>query len=89
MSQAFLIRIEAENYHQWRTVHDEGRSARMEYGITDGPIYHDETNTEIVMIQLNVENIERALGWFGDERFKAASERTGKVTREVWIANRK
>lgn len=89
MNQAILIRIVAENYNQWRTVHDEGRLARLEYGITDGPVYHDETDSEIVLIQLNVENIEKAQGWFNDERFKTAGKRAGKVSREIWMANLK
>jgi hypothetical protein len=89
MKQALFIRVEAENYKQWRAVHEEGHLARLEYGITDGPVYQDEANPEIVLIQLNVESMERAQGWFGDERFRSAGQRAGKVSREVWVANLK
>lgn len=86
MKQAILIRVEPENFEQWRTAHDECKQARLEYGITDGPFYHDEQNTSLVLVHLNVESMENASGWFRDPRFKAAAERAGKVSREIWFA---
>lgn len=87
MSQAILIRVEPENFEQWRTAHDECRQARSEYGITDGPFYFDEKNSKQVMVHLDVEDMERATGWFRDPRFKAAAERAGNVSRQIWIGN--
>lgn len=87
MTQAILIRVDAENYNHWRTAHDSCREARLDYGMTDGPVYRDEKNLETVLVQLNVEDMERARGWFRDERFKAAVERAGNVSRQVWFAS--
>lgn len=89
MKQSILIRVTPENFNQWRQAHDECRQARLEYGMTDGPVYRDETHSNVVLVHLDVENMEKASGWFKDERFKAAAQRAGKVTREIWLANLK
>lgn len=89
MQQSILIRVEPENFNQWRQAHDDCRAARSEYGISDGPVYRDEQNPETVLVHLNVESLETASGWFRDERFKAAAERAGKVKREIWMASLK
>lgn len=87
MAQAILIRVEPEDFNQWRTAHDECEQARKEYGITDGPFYFDEKNSKQVMVHLNVEDMEKAKGWFRDPRFVAAAERAGKVSRQIWMAS--
>ncbi|MBI2793505.1 MAG: hypothetical protein HYX66_02505 [Ignavibacteria bacterium] len=89
MKQAILIRVSPENFDQWRQAHDECMQARLEYGMTDGPVYRDEIDSNIVLVQLNVESMEKASGWFKDDRFKAAVQRAGKVTREFWNATLK
>lgn len=89
MTQSILIRVEPDHFDQWRTAHDECRTARLEYGITDGPFYFDEKNKQQVLVHLNVENMERAKGWFTDPRFIAAAKRAGKVSREIWLASAK
>lgn len=78
-----------ENFDQWRQAHDECMQARVEYGMTDGPVYRDEKDPNNVLVQLNVESMEKASGWFKDERFMAAVKRAGKVTREFWNATLK
>ncbi len=86
MKQAILIRVVPENFNQWRKAHDECQQARLEYGMTDGPVYRDEKDPEVVMVHLNVESMEKASGWFRDERFKAGVIRAGKVKREIWMS---
>jgi hypothetical protein len=86
MKQSILIRVVPENFNQWRQAHDECREARLDYGMTDGPVYRDESNPEIVLVHLDVEDMDKAKGWFKDERFKTGVERAGKVTREFWMA---
>lgn len=86
MKQSILIRVTPENFNQWRQAHDECMQARLEYGMTDGPVYQDEKDPNIVLVHLNIESMEKASGWFKDERFKAAAQRAGKATREIWIA---
>ena len=87
MQQSILIRVVPENFNQWRTAHDECREARLDYGMTDGPVYRDEKNPETVLVHLNCEDMDKAKGWFKDERFKAGVVRAGKVSREIWFAN--
>ena len=87
MQQSILIRVIPENFNQWRTAHDECREARLDYGMTDGPVYRDEKSPETVLIHLNVEDMDKAKGWFKDERFKAAAVRAGNASREIMFAN--
>jgi len=89
MQQSILIRVVPENFSQWRTAHDECREARLDYGMTDGPVYRDETDPNTVLIHLNVQNMEKAMGWFKDERFKAAIQRAGIVSREFFFTSTK
>lgn len=89
MQQSILIRVVPENFSQWRNAHDECRVARLDYGMTDGPVYRDETDPNTVLVHLNVENMDKAMGWFKDERFKAGVQRAGKVSREFMFATNK
>jgi hypothetical protein len=89
MQQSILIRVTPENFSQWRTAHDECRVARLDYGMTDGPVYRDEKDPNVVLVHLNVENMDNAMGWFNDERFKAGVQRAGKVSREILLARTK
>ena len=45
------------------------RRVMEEYGITDGPVYRDQADTNVALITLNVEDYDRAFMWFQDERF--------------------
>ena len=62
--------------------------ARLADGITDGPFYRDQQNPNTALVHLNVEDLDRAFGWFKSEEFKAAVARAGKVEREIWIAEK-
>lgn len=89
MQEAIMIRVTPEDFDVWIAEHDGQREARSEYGITDGPVYRDSDDPNTVLIHLDVEDAERARGWFQDDRFKAAVGRAGKVSREVYFARRK
>ena len=65
-----MIRVTAEDFDTWIAEHNGCQEARLEYGITDGPVYRDEQDTESVLLHLNVESFDRAKGWFQDDRFK-------------------
>ena len=84
-----MIRVTPENYEQWIREHDGCRAARTEYGMTDGPVYRDQADPKVVMVQLDCQDLERAKKWFADDRFKAAVVRAGKVHRDVFFAQPK
>ena len=86
MAKAIMIRVQPENFDVWREAHDGQREARTAYGMSDGPVYRDETDPETVLVTLNVEDIDRAREWFGSDAFKGAVERAGRVSREIWFA---
>ena len=86
MAQAIMIRVKPENFDLWRGEHDGQQDARTEYGMTDGPVYRDETDPETVLVTLLVEDMDRARQWFGSNAFTSAVERSGQVSREIWFA---
>jgi len=89
-TSVIMIRVTPEEHDRWFGEHDsaEARAGRLEYGITDGPLYRDVTDPNVVLVQLEVEDPERARGWFQDERFAAAATRAGRVQREIIIGRR-
>jgi hypothetical protein len=89
MQDAIMIRVTAEDFEAWFGIHNSAREARLEYGITDGPVYRDEADPKSVLLHLNVESFERAKGWFQDERFRTGVKRAGKVERDVYMAKLK
>lgn len=86
MAQAIMIRVQPEDFAVWRREHDGQRDARTAYGMTDGPVYRDETDAEAVLVTLLVEDMDRAREWFGSDAFKGAAQRAGSVSREIWFA---
>lgn len=86
MRQAIMIRVVPEDFDLWKKTHDEHREARLAYGMTDGPVYAEAGNPRVALVQLDVENLERAMEWFKSETFKAAVKAAGNVRREIWIA---
>ncbi len=89
MQQAILIRVTPENYEVWRKEHDGQSEARGAFGMTDGPVYRDESDPNVTLVQLNVENMERAMEWFQSDAFKQAAQRAGKVQRELWLGQKR
>ena len=85
MRDAIMIRVSAEDYSRWFTEHSAAREARLEYGISDGPLYRDEQDPSAVLVQMNVDDLERAKRWFLDDRFKAGVARAGDVQRDVYL----
>lgn len=78
-----FIRIEAEDYDAWLTVHRELAPYRREYGIEDGPIYRgiDEPNT--ALFHARTDDLARAMEWFRSDTLKAAGRRA-TVTRRTY-----
>ena len=84
-----MIRVMPENYDAWLSAHNAGEAARLEYGIEEGPLYRDVKDPNVALVTFHVEDVERALGWFQDERFKTAMKGCGKVRRELYVGERK
>ena len=89
MQQAIIIRVTADDYDTWFGAHSSQEEARKDYGMTDGPFYRDATDQNSALVHLNVENVDRAMGWFKSDAFRRASKEAGKVRRELWIAEQR
>lgn len=83
-----LVRVTPEDYERWYAEHSGGSEARLEYGISDGPLYRDVDDPRTVLVHLDVQDLDRAKQWFVDDRFKAGVERAGPVAREFYVAER-
>ena len=44
MQEAIMIRVTPEDYDGWIAEHDGAKESRLEYGITDGPVYRDSAD---------------------------------------------
>ena len=88
MNQAILIRVTPDDFATWLAAHNSCEEARKAYGMTDGPVYRDNKDPNIVLVHLEVQDMKRAMEWFKSDTFKEASKRAGKVRREIWTAER-
>lgn len=84
-----MIRVTPADYDRWIAEHNGAKSDRLEYGLTDGPVYKDIDEPGTVLIQLETDDIDRARGWFADQRFKDGVVRAGKVKREIIFGQHK
>ena len=81
-----IARVEVEDFDTWLQVHRSNAEHRSKYGMTDGPIYRDIDDPSAVLVHTHVEELDRALQWFGSEAFKQANAKSTAVGREFYIA---
>lgn len=86
---SIMIRVRPEDFDAWRAIHNECEPLRRQYGMTDGPFYRDSTDPGVALVQLDVEDLERAMTWFASDAFRAASRRAALPEREFWIAEKR
>lgn len=87
--QDVMIRIEAEDYDAWLKTHYEHVGDRRAHGIEDGPVYRDVDDPNAALFHIRVEDMARAMEWFGSDTFKAASKRATVTGREFYLAERR
>lgn len=83
-----IARVDVDDFDTWLEVHRSNAERRREYGMTDGPIYRDIDDPRAVLVQTHVEELDRALRWFGSEVFKQASAKSTAVGREFYVARK-
>lgn len=86
---SIMIRVRPSDFDAWRAVHDECEPLRRRYGMTNGPFYRDAADRGVALVQLDVEDLDRAMRWFASDEFRAASERAALPEREFWIAEKR
>ena len=77
--QDILIRIETDDFTAWAEQHYLHASNRATYGIEDGPAYRDMDNPNAALFHIRTEDVDRAMGWFQSDTFRAATK-LAKVT---------
>ena len=89
MAHHIMIRVTANDYETWEAVHNSCREARKEYGLTDGPLYKDAADPSSALVHLVAEDLERAMGWSKDPRFKEANAKVSLAgPREIYFAEK-
>lgn len=83
-----IARVEVENFETWLHIHRSNTENRREYGMTDGPVYRDIDNPSAVLVHTHVEQLDRALQWFGSATFKEANAKSTATGREFYIAEK-
>ena len=77
--QDILIRIETDDFAAWEEQHYLHAGNRAAYGIEDGPAYRDLENPSAALFHIRTEDVDRAMGWFQSDTFRAATK-LAKVT---------
>ena len=77
--QDILIRIETDDFAAWAEQHYLQAGNRATYGIEDGPAYRDMDNPNAALFHIRTEDVDRAMGWFQSDTFRAATK-LAKVT---------
>jgi len=84
-----MTRVEVEDFDTWLQVHRSNAERRRDYGMTDGPIYRDIDDPSAVLVHIHVEDLDRALLWFGSAAFKEASAKSTAVGRDFYLAEKR
>jgi hypothetical protein len=74
-----MIRIVTDDYETWLRAHYDYVHMRKRYGMTDGPIYRDIEDPNVVLFHIMTEDLPLAMEWFNTETCRVAAEE-GKVT---------
>lgn len=86
--QDVMVRIEMQDYEAWLKVHYDYTQQRQSYGITGGPVYRDIDNPNAALFHIHVENLDRAMEWFGSETFKQATKQATVTGREFYLVEK-
>jgi heme-degrading monooxygenase HmoA len=87
--QDILIRIETQDYEAWLATHYDHVEDRRAHGIVDGPVYREIDNPNAALFHIRVESMDRAMEWFGSEKFKEATKRAKVTGREFYLAQKR
>lgn len=93
-TQQFLhhlfIRVEVSDFGAWYREHKRQAKVRAQYGLEDGPVYRELDNPNAAMVQLNTNDLPKAIQWFKTSEFREAMTRAGVQEREFYdTASRK
>ena len=83
-----MIRVESEDYDAWLKTHYDHVDDRRRYGMTDGPVSRKVDNPNAALFHINVEDLDRAMQWFGPDSFRDATKRATVVGRDFYLAEK-
>ena len=84
-----MVRVEADDFDSWLKVHYEHVEDRKGYGMTDGPVYRDIDDSNAALFHIHVEDVPRAMEWFGTDTFRQATKRATVTGRQLYLAEKK
>lgn len=84
-----FIRVVAPDFGAWHREHVRHARARAMYGLTDGPVYRELDNPNAALVQLNTNDLPKALEWFKTPEFREATLRAQVQEREFYDTARR
>ncbi len=83
-SHHLFIRVQVPDFGAWYREHKRQSRARAKYGLSDGPVYRELDNPNAAMVQLNTNDLPKAIQWFKTTEFCEAMLRAGVQEREFY-----
>lgn len=79
-----FIRVVVPDFGAWYREHVNQAKARATYGLMDGPIYRELDNPNAALVQLDTNDVPKALKWFKTVEFREACLSTQVQAREFY-----
>ena len=72
-----IIKHQVNDYHKWKTVFDEMKKTRREYGWTGHEIYREDTNLNLVVVVNKMKTLEQAKAYGQSAALREAMQKSG------------
>jgi hypothetical protein len=83
---AIILRVIPDDFDAWRAAHESCRAQRAGYGVTAEHLYREVDQPEVALVQLDTEDVQRTLRWFGSPEFRRAAAGVTVRKRSMLVA---
>lgn len=84
-----FIRVIVPDFGAWYREHVSHAPARAIFGLAEGPVYRELDNPNAALVQLNTNDLPRALEWFKTSEYREATMRAQVQAREFYDTTRR
>ena len=83
-----LVRHQVKDFEAWKTIYDEHGSVRRRYGLSEGGLYRDDGDPNMITAVLKADDLGRAREFAASPDLKETMGRAGVISQpEIWYAN--
>lgn len=84
--QTIFIRHPVADYDTWRPGFDDHGATRREHGLTDGGVYRDADDANLITLVLTTDDMDRAHAFLGSDDLRETMTKLGVTgPPEVWV----